>query len=97
MALETQWTKRAAKSFDEIIEFIIKRWSEDSAKKFVKKSDKLVKQIEKNPEMCQKIEDTEVRRGVITKQTSIYYIIKGNFIRLITFWDNRKDPKKLKL
>ena len=97
MALETQWTKRAAKSFDEIVEFIKKRWSEDSAEKFVEKTNKLVKQIEENPEMCQKIEDTEVRRGVLTKQTSLYYLVMGNFIRLITFWDNRKDPNKLKL
>ena len=97
MALKIQWTKRAIKSFEKIIEDIEENWSEASAKKFVQKTDKLLDQIAENPEICQKIEGKNVKRAVITKQTSLYYRVFGKFIRLVTFWDNRRDPDKLKL
>jgi plasmid stabilization system protein ParE len=98
MALKIQWTKRAEKSFDKIVEYIEEEWSEASAKKIVRKTDKLLGQIAENPEMCPAIEGKEkVRKGLVTKQTSVFYKIMDNFIRLITFWDNRRDPDKLKL
>jgi len=98
MALEIQWTKRAKKSFDKIVEYLEEEWTETSAKKFVRKTDKLLGQIAENPELCPVIEGKEeVRKGLITKQTSVFYKIMGNFIRLVTFWDNRRDPDKLKL
>ena len=98
MALKIQWTKRAEKSFDKIVEYLEEEWSEASAKKFVRKTDKLLGQIAENPEMCPAVEGKEdVRKGLVTKQTSVFYRIMDNIIRLITFWDNRRDPDKLKI
>lgn len=98
MALKIQWTKRAEKSFDKIVEYLQEEWSEASAKKFVRKTDKLLGQVAENPEMCPSIEGKEeVRKGVITSQTSVFYRVMDDFIRLITFWDNRKNPNKLKI
>jgi len=97
MALKIQWTKRAITSFEDIVEYIEENWSEASAKKFVQKTDKLLEQIAENPEICLEIEGANVKRAVITKQTSLYYRVFGKFIRLITFWDNRRDLDKLKL
>jgi len=97
MALKIQWTKRAAKSFDKIVDYIEENGSEKSAIDFVKKTDKLLGEIAENPNLCPKIEGTDVRKGVITKQTSLYYRIMDKVIRLITFWDNPRDPDKLKI
>jgi plasmid stabilization system protein ParE len=98
MALKIQWTRRAEKSFDKIVEYLKEEWSETSAKKFVRKTDKLLGQITENPEMCPSIEGKEeVRKGAITTQTSVFYSIMDDYIRLITFWDNRRDPNKLKM
>ncbi len=75
-----------------------KNGQEASAKKFVRKTDKLLSQIAENPEICLAIEGKEdVRKGVVTNQTSVFYRIKDKFIQLITFWDNRRNPDKLKL
>jgi len=46
MALKIQWTKRAAKSFDKIVDYIKEKGSEKSAKDFVKKTDKLLGAID---------------------------------------------------
>ena len=97
MALGIQWTKRAVESFENIVEYIEENWSEASAKKFVQKTNKLLEQIAENPEICQQVEGVNVKRCVITKQTSLYYRVFGEFIRLISFWDNRRNLDKLKL
>ena len=97
MALKIQWTKRAAESFDKIVNSIEENWSENSAKTFVKKTDKLIEQIAENPDICPQIEGKNVKRGVITKQTSLFYRVMKDVIRLITFWDNRRNPKRLRL
>jgi plasmid stabilization system protein ParE len=98
MALKIKWSKRAEKSFDKIVEYLEEEWSETSAKKFVRKTDKLLGKIAENPEMCPAVEGKEeVRKGLVTKQTSVFYKIMDNFIKLITFWNNYKDPDKLKL
>lgn len=97
MGLNIRWTKRAEKSFDEIVERIEERWSEKSAKKFVRKTDKVLDLMSDNPLMFPESKKKGIRKGLITKQTSVYYRVFKNIIRLITFRDNRKDPKKLKL
>ena len=98
MALKIQWTKRAEKSFNRIVEYLEEEWSEASTKKFVQKTNKLLSQIAENPEICPAIEGKEdVRKGMVTKQTSVFYRVKDKFIQLITFWDNRRNPDKLKL
>lgn len=97
MALKIKWTKRAASSFDKIVNYIEENWSENSAKNFVRKTNKILDQIAENPDMCPEIEGKDVKKGVITKQTSLYYRLIGKVIHLVTFWDNRQDPKKLKI
>ncbi len=59
MALKIKWSKRAEKSFDKIVEYIEEEWSETSAKKFVRKTNKLLEQIAENPEMCPAVEGKE--------------------------------------
>jgi hypothetical protein len=64
----------------------------------VRKTGKLLGQVAENPEMCPSIEGKEeVRKGVNTTQTTVFCRVMDDFIRLITFWDNRKNPNKLKI
>lgn len=97
MALKVQWTSRAIESFDDIVEYIEENWSANSAKTFVQKTDNLLHEIAENPYMCQQMEGKDIKKGSITPQTSVYYQVMNDAVRLITFWDNRRNPKKLKL
>jgi plasmid stabilization system protein ParE len=37
----------------------------------------------------------ELRRLVITRQTSVLYTIKEDIIFIVTLFDNRQNPKKI--
>lgn len=98
MALKIQWTKRAEKSFERIVDYLLKNWSEKSAKKFVRTTNKKLEQIAENPKQYEEVINKKgVHRAVITRQTSVYYRVYNRMVRLITFWDNRRNPDSLKI
>ena len=58
----------------------------------------LLIQITDNPEMfIASRKKKNVRKALITKHNTLYYRIKprNKELELITFWDNRQDPKKI--
>lgn len=97
MAVDIKWSKRAEESFDKIVKFIEENWSEKSAKKFVQKANYSLMIISQNPEIFIEVDKRDIRKGFITKQTSVYYRVYKNHIRLVTFWDNRQNPGNLKI
>jgi len=96
MIVEIYWTNKAEQSLENIVEYIKIEWSEKSAIKFIKKVDDIINSIKQNPFAFQMSDSENIRRAVITKQTSLYYEIFEDKIYLLTFWDNRKNPKKIK-
>lgn len=92
------WSDEALKGLKEIIEYLENKFPEKEVKKFAKKLDKQLDLIKKSPESNPRSKHSnKIRRTVIAKLTSIYYIIDINEIKLISIVDNRKDPKKIKL
>ena len=97
MAVEIKWSKKAKKKFDDIVDFIEENWSEKSAKKFVQNTEHTLRLIYQNPKMFTEVDKKNIRKGIITKQTSVFYRIYKKHIRIVTFWDNRRNPDNLKL
>ena len=95
MALEVYWAKRADRKFDQIINFLIKEWGENVASAFVKKVYDFLDILSEFPEIGT-IENTEkgIRGFTVVKQVDLFYRKKGNKIILLTFFDNRQNPKK---
>ena len=92
------WSDEALKGLKEIIEYLENKFPEKEVKKFAKKLDKQLDLIKKSPESNPRSKySNKIRRTVIAKLTSIYYIIDKNEIKLISIVDNRKNPKELKL
>jgi len=63
----------------------------------LKKFDKSLAQIQKHSESC--IETNSVkglRMLIITKQTSLFYKFNSKTIFIVTIFDNRMNPIKLK-
>lgn len=89
------WTKRAFNNLKPVLSYLIEEWSEKTAKNFVKKLDKFLIVLEKNPEIG-KIEliDKEIRAFVLTRQNTIFYRIKKDKIIILQIFDNRMNPKK---
>ena len=97
MAVEIFWSKRAKKSFDNIVDFTEENWSEKSAEKFVRKTEHILMLLSQNPKIFIEVDKKNIRKGIITKQTSVFYKIYNQHIRIVTYQDNRRNPDNLKI
>ena len=90
-------SKRAAKRLDELIEYLELEWSAKTKMEFVKKLDESIEQIQRFPNSCPQ---SELEKGlhmlVVSKQTSIFYRFDKEYIKIVTVFDNRMNPNKLK-
>ena len=92
------WSPKSRKSYIKIADYILEKWSKKELEKFNRITSSTIQKIAKNPEMfVVSKQKKEIRKGFITKQTSLLYRIKSNEIQLIYFWDNRQNPKKKKM
>ncbi|MCH2236173.1 MAG: type II toxin-antitoxin system RelE/ParE family toxin [Crocinitomicaceae bacterium] len=79
-----------------IADYILEEFGLKSREKFLKIFTEHVRKLETHPETG--VESKlikELRKNVVSKQTSFYYRIKGNQVFFLTVSDNRQDPKKL--
>ena len=91
------WSDEALKGLKGIIEYLEEHWTEKEITKFARLLDKQLNIIQENPEIFPKSNRTKlIRKSVLTKQTSIYYKIKEDKIFILTLFDNRQSPNKLK-
>ncbi|MES2591592.1 MAG: type II toxin-antitoxin system RelE/ParE family toxin [Bacteroidota bacterium] len=92
------WSPGAQKSYIRIADFILEKWSKKEVKKFNDIASSTILKIAENPELfIASKQKKNIRKGFITKHTSLLYKIKPNTIELLFFWDNRQNPKKLKI
>ncbi|WP_296142554.1 type II toxin-antitoxin system RelE/ParE family toxin [uncultured Flavobacterium sp.] len=71
MQLKVEFSVKAAKSFDKIITYIEAKWNHAVVEKFLLKFDKSVTAIVSNPESFPNSDFINVRKCVITKQTTL--------------------------
>jgi len=90
-------SKRAAKKLDELLEYLELEWSTNIKKEFVRKLEKSIEQIQRFPNSSPQ---SELEKGlymlVLSKQTSIFYRFDTEYIKIVTIFDNRMNPDKLK-
>lgn len=97
MAYKIIWTDTAELSYIQILEFIKHKWSNKEVLNFSEKTAKILNLVSKTPQMFPSAKKQNIRKCLLTSQTSLFYQIIGKDIYLIMFWDNRQNPKKLKL
>lgn len=98
MALKVHWTKRAEKTFEKVVVYLLKEWSEKEVQNFVRKTNNVIGHISEKPKMFPSSKKINIHSALITKHNSLLYkIIGNNQIDLLFFWDNRQNPKKQKL
>lgn len=99
MAYNIIWSDEAIKTFDSNIIFLEREWNKNVVKKFVVNVFNTIETIQLNPLLYKQFYKTKrIRSAIITKQITLFYRINKSkkVIELITFWNNHKDPKKLK-
>ena len=90
-------SKRASKKLGKLLEYLELEWSVKVQQEFIKKLDNSLNHIRKYPKSCIK---TDLVKGlhmlVVTKQTSVFYRFDSKTIYVVTIFDNRINPIKLR-
>lgn len=96
--LQIRWTKSALHKQERILKFWINHNSSDAYSKKLKEEINLKeKQICKYPEMGSNSEIRNVKYVLILKHFSLFYRVKLDFIEVVAFWDNRRNPNNLEI
>ncbi|MEQ8629538.1 type II toxin-antitoxin system RelE/ParE family toxin [Ekhidna sp.] len=89
------WAPTARRSLRRTSDFISELWNEQVKTEFLNQLNFRVDQIRRNPELAPTFQDSEVRKLVIHKSVSLYYLNDPEHIRLLLIWDNRQNPAEL--
>ncbi|MEX2600248.1 MAG: type II toxin-antitoxin system RelE/ParE family toxin [Balneolaceae bacterium] len=92
---EVQWTETARRTLQETSDFILTIWNTDVNKEFIKQLDYRITQLQNNPELAPAFENTQIRRLVVHRAVSLFYVNTPQFIKILVIWDNRQDADKL--
>jgi len=93
---EIYWSPIAIKSYLDSKDYIELIWDIKIVEEFENLVDERIEQLRQNNLIAPTIENTNYRKLVIHKNSSIIYDITEDLIRIHLVWDNRKDPKELK-
>jgi plasmid stabilization system protein ParE len=91
------WSDRAENKFREIIKRIVKEFGSNAAEKFIAKVEQSIAALVEMPEAFPKTSARKnVRRCVISKQTTAFYFVTKDTVEIVTLFHTRQSPKKLK-
>ena len=98
MSKPIEWSPRSQKDYLNLLDNLQLKWGEKTIQKFNDRLESILELIAERPEMYPSSgKKKQVRRCVLSKQTSLYYRIKKDKIELITLFDNRQNPTKRRL
>lgn len=97
MKREIIFSKNAEKSLINLLEHLEFKWSIKVRGKFILKLDKLIYLIQNDPEIFPKSQINKSQyRCVMSKQTTIYYRYNSKEVRVLSLFDTRQNPSKIK-
>jgi plasmid stabilization system protein ParE len=90
-------SEQASDKLEKLLDYLETEWSENVQQNFIKKFDDSVKVISLFPEATEKSNLKKgLHRCVVTEQTTIYYLFNDFEIQIITIFDTRMNPTRLK-
>jgi len=91
------WSEEAVENLSKTLHYLEENWTEKEIRKFAVKIEKLISIIEIHPDSFPEAAKSNVRKAVLTRQVTLYYYVDNNVIYIITLFDSRQNPEKLKL
>ncbi len=98
MAIEIKWSLESVKTYDQNIQYLLNEWSEKEVDKFLKQTDYVLSRLEDYPESFNpSSKNKKVRRARLNKYITLYrYYPSRKLIILLSFWNVKQDPAKLR-
>jgi plasmid stabilization system protein ParE len=90
------WTPEAIDTFDAIMEYLEKEFSQKQKDNFFFECHDIIDLIEANPYLYKPTNKNNVHSAVIHKYTTLYFEInkQSGSINLLSFFDTRQNPNK---
>lgn len=96
MALSINWTEEAKLTYENILIYLQGEWSAKEIKDFIDRTEKLLLVIAQQPYAFKASRYKQMRKAVMGKHNSLFYLVTNQQIYLVTFWDNRLNPAQNK-
>ncbi len=92
------WTDEAIQNLNGITNYLEQNWSLKEKSDFFKKLEKRLVIIKQYPEIFPSSQKSvNIRHSVLTEQITIYYSVENQIIRILSIFDTRQHPSKLKI
>ena len=92
------WSNEALDNLDSILKYLQENWTEREINRFVRKLNNRIELLSKSPLVFPAIDSRiNIRRSVLTEQTTIYYEIKNDVLIILSLFNTLKDPDSLYL
>ncbi|MCQ6960147.1 type II toxin-antitoxin system RelE/ParE family toxin [Mucilaginibacter aquariorum] len=97
MAKEVILTPLAKSNIDSIVNYLINNWSAKVAKHFLFRLEKVFVLLSEAPEIYTIVNKNKgIRRSIVTKHNTLYFIETSKNIKVLSIFDSRQNPDKLK-
>ncbi len=97
MDYKLHWTEEAINNLENILDYLIDKWTQREVNNFKSKLNKKLDVISKNPFMFPvSTYNQRLRKAVLSKQTTIFYELKNNEIYIAYLFVSKKDIKQIK-
>jgi len=96
--LKIRWTEEATKNLESIVAYLESNWTPKELKKFFRKLEKQLLILSLFPEAYPiSLKKKQVHRCVFSKNLTIYYITADDSLIILSLFDTRQDPSKLRI
>ena len=99
MAIEIDWSPEAAESFSRNFNYLQCEWGDKEAEKFLNQTLQVINRLRLFPESFpQGAKSKKYRKARLNKYIVLFYSYykTKKKITLVTFWNVKQDPEKLK-
>jgi plasmid stabilization system protein ParE len=91
------WTNEAINNLEEILDYLIKYWSQKEVDNFKKSLSKQIHLIQRFPKVFPVSDyNPKLRKAVLSKQTTLFYEVNDHIIYLVFLFVNYQDVEKIK-
>jgi len=98
--MEVIWSARAKNTYFKVLDYLDNNWTKRELFQFSQRTQLVIQAIIRNPNMfSHSLKHGNIRKAFVDKNNSFFYQVdlQKNKIYLLTFYDNRQNPDKLKL
>ena len=97
MDYKLRWSEESIRNLEEILDYLKNKWTDKEVNNFKKKLSHQIDLIIQNPLMFpSSIYRSNLRKAILSKQTTIFYEIMDNVIFLSYIHVNKKDMVRIK-